>query len=747
MQAPRKSDHDRSADRSRPLVRPVPAGATTTSAAHPGPGGPTTPGQALALQRAVGNAATSRMIEQERHSHGAGCGHEPPVQRSAVHDVLDKPGQAFTGPLRTEMEARFGGADFSDVRLHTDTAAQQSAVEIGAQAYTSGKNVVFGPGPIKPKVLAHELRHTQQQEEGEVSGTDHGDGLSMSHQNDDFEKEAEAVSERVMKEPMGESAPAAEQSAERSAGPGPEPAVQRMADDRAVSVTVQRVGGEGSESTPAPEQSGQGKQDKQGKEVIARLSQSIEGHTTLKKMKAKWQAPGTWWPENWMPPGTARLKRTLDRRVMLGEVFHPQDLEDIGTLSKVNPQWLTDVGIGSIAEAEKYTEKGIYKDWMQLPPGKRVLTATLAYNRHLRGDPVPITPDYTLARFFHTRGRTLNDGQKAPLLDERDEQIRQTAVATLHPGGVRPEDRHADADKEKVTKYKKKDDKARDVLSSVLLVLQHGLKIYDKKKDQHIDYRDGDVVRALAHGGRVAIRIPALRGGESPTSLTDFLGVTEEGERAEFVNKRRYATHSTDIGENKDGKRGKFKETGGVLTSVGNRVAEASPVGSGGSQLMGLDISGGGFGSKDWNGDVVLPNGSYGHMLLVFDAPTAKKDGSLLVGIETVAPKAYSPVGYVHDWKSTEATSNPESVMHGHKPDKEGSGKLGQNQRLVDLKEMGDAQGSGDWRAFLNDIKDGWYEELRQTTEGSDERQALYQQLVGRRQNFYGQTAGAGQTG
>lgn len=256
-----------------------------------------------------------------------------------------------------------------------------------------------------------------------------------------------------------------------------------------------------------------------------------------------------------------------------------------------------------------------------------------------------------------------------------------------------------------------------------------------------MDYREGDVIRALAHGGRVNIRIPALRQGESRTALTDFLGVTDQGKREDFVDKRGFATHRTAIGKNKGDQRGTFKEEGGALASLTNVLTpSASAIGPERPQLMGVDISGGGFGSKDWNGDVVLPNGSYGHMLLVFTAPTADKDGSLLVGIETIKPHAASPVGYQHDFRSTEATANPESVLHGHKGDKIGTGGLKRNERLVDLSELGAAQGSGDWRAFLDQIKRGWLTELEGAQQDPDRRRALYGQLVGPRQQFHGQT-------
>ena len=125
--------------------------------------------------------------------------------------------------------------------------------------------------------------------------------------------------------------------------------------------------------------------------------------------------------------------------------------------------------------------------------------------------------------------------------------------------------------------------------------------------------------------------------------------------------------------------------------------------------LLAVNLSGGGFGTKDWNGDVVLPDGSYGHLLLVFTAPTADKDGALLVGIETVAPGARSPVGYHHGVKSTEVTANPESVLHGHKQDKIGAtrvelGNMDEEETRVELGNMGE----GDWHSFLDTIKQDW---------------------------------------
>ena len=74
------------------------------------------------------------------------------------------------------MESHFG-RDFSAVRVHTDATAQRSAADIDAEAYTSGRDIVFGAGRYAPettagrRLLAHELTHVVQQSQ---AGADAG---------------------------------------------------------------------------------------------------------------------------------------------------------------------------------------------------------------------------------------------------------------------------------------------------------------------------------------------------------------------------------------------------------------------------------------------------------------------------------------------------------------------------------------------------------------------------------------------
>lgn len=93
---------------------------------------------------------------------------------ASVERVLASPGQPLEPSLREEMEGRFG-YDFSRVRVHTGSAAEQSARDVSARAYTVGNNIVFGAGQFTPemnvgwRLIAHELTHVMQQNSATIA--------------------------------------------------------------------------------------------------------------------------------------------------------------------------------------------------------------------------------------------------------------------------------------------------------------------------------------------------------------------------------------------------------------------------------------------------------------------------------------------------------------------------------------------------------------------------------------------------
>jgi hypothetical protein len=88
---------------------------------------------------------------------------------ASIDRVLAGSGRPLEPALRQDMEQRFGH-DFSRVRVHSGAAAEQSARDVNAHAYTVGQRIVFGDGRYAPtttegrRLIAHELTHVLQQQ-------------------------------------------------------------------------------------------------------------------------------------------------------------------------------------------------------------------------------------------------------------------------------------------------------------------------------------------------------------------------------------------------------------------------------------------------------------------------------------------------------------------------------------------------------------------------------------------------------
>lgn len=114
----------------------------------------------FSLQRKTQDSAL-----RTQHSEGV-----PPI----VHEVLRSPGQLLDPATRSFFEPRFGH-DFSQVRVHTDAKAAESAQAVNALAYTVGHKVVFGSHQYAPhsssgqELLSHELAHVVQRDAGSAN--------------------------------------------------------------------------------------------------------------------------------------------------------------------------------------------------------------------------------------------------------------------------------------------------------------------------------------------------------------------------------------------------------------------------------------------------------------------------------------------------------------------------------------------------------------------------------------------------
>lgn len=153
-------------------------------------------GRSVMTGRECADCRKKRLTSQRWSANQAEPSAVPPI----VYEVLGSPGQPLDVTARSFMEPRFGH-DFSQVRVHTDAKAAESARAVNALAYTVGRDVVFGAGQYAPqtadgqRLITHELTHVVQQGERQ----DTSSSLVIAAENGSSEREAEAVARQVLR--------------------------------------------------------------------------------------------------------------------------------------------------------------------------------------------------------------------------------------------------------------------------------------------------------------------------------------------------------------------------------------------------------------------------------------------------------------------------------------------------------------------------------------------------------------------
>ena len=129
----------------------------------------------------AGNAAVARLVQ--RSAAGApGTGGDLAARLSAEAGR----GQPLPGPVQRDLEAGTGAA-LDGVQIHTDSAADGLARDLGARALTTGPDIYFRSGAYQPaseqgyRLLAHEVTHTIQQRSGEVNAAAIDPGAAAGH--------------------------------------------------------------------------------------------------------------------------------------------------------------------------------------------------------------------------------------------------------------------------------------------------------------------------------------------------------------------------------------------------------------------------------------------------------------------------------------------------------------------------------------------------------------------------------------
>jgi Domain of unknown function (DUF4157) len=182
-------------------VRPQHATQTRAVSANPRLAATAAPSPTGSLQQSIGNRAVGRLVqarlEAARPSDRFECEadpgtridasmsatpsaadgmrdgqeHGPPTLASNrlawAEDGVRGVGRPLPAGARALLEAQFGSR-FADVRLHTGPRAAEAAQQLGAAAFTLGRDIAFGQGFYTPhtdsglRLLSHELTHVVQ---------------------------------------------------------------------------------------------------------------------------------------------------------------------------------------------------------------------------------------------------------------------------------------------------------------------------------------------------------------------------------------------------------------------------------------------------------------------------------------------------------------------------------------------------------------------------------------------------------
>ena len=113
------------------------------------------------VQRQVEEEEEEEMLQAKSREDATS---EVPNDLESQINAIRSGGRPLAESERAYFEPRFG-ADFSQVKVHTDAKAAESARAISAVAYTAGRDIVFdaGKSPGRNALTAHELTHVLQQ--------------------------------------------------------------------------------------------------------------------------------------------------------------------------------------------------------------------------------------------------------------------------------------------------------------------------------------------------------------------------------------------------------------------------------------------------------------------------------------------------------------------------------------------------------------------------------------------------------
>lgn len=155
------------------------------------------------LQKLAGNRAVQRLVQRTPVGSNAPINNTTPFELDdEIASQIEKArlgGQPMDTSARSTLEPSLG-YDLSTVKIHNSPEDSQLSQAVGAKAFTLGSDVFFKEGAYNPQssdgqqLLAHELTHVIQQNEGNVGSSAR---MSVNAPGDSHEQEADKTAREI----------------------------------------------------------------------------------------------------------------------------------------------------------------------------------------------------------------------------------------------------------------------------------------------------------------------------------------------------------------------------------------------------------------------------------------------------------------------------------------------------------------------------------------------------------------------
>ena len=648
---------------------------------------------------------SSQKSEQKKR----GRSEQLPLQFSSVYgnrDSLQKMGRSpsrarkLPPQLKDKMEASFG-YDFSSVSI----TESHAATDIGANAFTQGRNIVFAPGKFDPgtksgqALLGHELSHVVQQAKGDASA---------------FQGKNTAV---VTDTALERQADADGQKAAQMSGATPMRLVQDLPQQYSAGV----LQGNFITDWYAKRQARKAEQRRDQAMVNDVVSANL-GAFDIRDRKGKHDKNASVKAVKALSDSNARFLSDEEFEALKALSFSPAGVKwlhdhQFYTIFELLPLYRTaQDGFEAPTRAEDESEEAfqqrilefysndaesqfingenpVFTRYETLPKGARIQLAYIAnQNPDAMNDTLYSYKAEAIAAQLLEQGDQAGTGPEAArqyreqttyqrdaqiwsnvLTQKTSDQVEQSAIAM----GMTQEE-----SQDMSTKYAY----STQLLRRLFLLMQVGLGYTEEQNNPLKDW-PSQVAAAMSHSGRVIIRLPKAQtedesGFNHP--LMRYLFANGGDDALRFATRggmfnRHGGTHNISFQDQPDGSQ-KMTEgrgiTGGFLASLFNT----------GYTHYGLDAAlEGSVGSTSLAGDVIMPNGKSGHLYIGVKLPTTKSEGAVQIGAEGDRYGAgANSFGHVHNLKGT-----AEEIRNagGQKTDLLGSLTGG---RVIDTRQMGE---------------------------------------------------------